>query len=170
VRIELAGDPDRQGLAGELVDHAQHPKLAAIAGPVLDEVVGPDLIWPLRPQPDAGSIRQPQPVPLGLPGRHLQPLPPPDPLDPLAVDLPAGLAQQRRDTAVAVATIAPRQLDDVRGQGGLIVRASCDLALGRAVLAEHPATVRSDTPSWATTCSTQPRRREGLTSFPTLPP
>jgi len=78
-------------------------------GAVLDEVVAPDVDRPLRPQPHAGAVGQPQPAALGLPGRHLEPLPAPDPLDPLVVHQPARVPQQRSDLAVAVAAIPPRQ-------------------------------------------------------------
>jgi hypothetical protein len=43
-------------------------------GAVLDEVVGPDVVRTLGPQPDAGAVRQPEPAALGLLGRNLQPL------------------------------------------------------------------------------------------------
>jgi Protein of unknown function (DUF3611) len=57
VRIEPACHSDRQRFAREFVDHAQLPELARVAGPVRDEVVGPDLIGALWPQPDARTIR-----------------------------------------------------------------------------------------------------------------
>ena len=65
-RLELAVDPDRQAFAGELVDDVEHAELAAVMGAVLDEVVGPDMVGMLRPQPDARAVVQPQPAPLGL--------------------------------------------------------------------------------------------------------
>ena len=58
-RIQFASDPDRQALAGEFVEHVGQAIFPPIAGAVLDEVVGPDVIGTLRPQPDAGSVRQP---------------------------------------------------------------------------------------------------------------
>src|SRR5437763_2301763 len=73
---------------------------------------------------------------LGLFGRDLQPLAPPDPLDPLIVDQPAGPAQQLGDLAIAVAAILPDQLDDVGGQPCLVVSTLRDLALRRAMLTE----------------------------------
>jgi hypothetical protein len=78
-------------LAGLLVDHAEHPELAPVPGTVLDEVIGPDVIRPLRPQPDGGAVVQPQTAALRLPRRHLQLLLPPDPaaLDALVVGAPA---------------------------------------------------------------------------------
>src|SRR5262245_44364601 len=94
-RLELAGDTDRQAFMGELVEHVEHPVLASLVGAVLDKVVGPDMIALLRPQPNARSVGQPQPAALGLLMGNLQPLTLPDTLDPLVVDCPARLAQQR---------------------------------------------------------------------------
>src|SRR6266550_834509 len=96
-RLELAGDTDRQAFMGELVEHVEHPILASIMGAVLDKVVGPDMIALLRSQPNARSVGQPEPAALGLLMGNLQPLTSPDPLDPLVVDCPACLAQQRGD-------------------------------------------------------------------------
>jgi hypothetical protein len=84
-RLELAGDTDRQTFVGELVEHVEHPILASVMGALLDEVVGPDMIALLRPQPDARSIGQPVPAALGLLRWDLQPLASPDTLDPLVV-------------------------------------------------------------------------------------
>ena len=52
-RLELAGDTDRQAFMAELVEYVEHPVLATIVGAILDEVIGPDMIALLRPQPDA---------------------------------------------------------------------------------------------------------------------
>ena len=138
-RVQLAVDPDRQALAGELVDDVEHAELPPVVGPVLDEVVGPDVVRVLRPQTDARSVVQPEPALLRLPGRHLQPLPPPDPLDPLDVHRPAGLPQHRRDPPVAVAAVLGGERDDVGGQRRLVVAPARRLALRRAMLPEHPA-------------------------------
>jgi hypothetical protein len=109
-------------------------------GAVLDEVVGPEVVGALGPQPDAGAIRQPEPAALGLPLGDLQPLAAPDPLHPLVVDHPArGRAQQLGDLAVAIAAILPGQRDDVGGELFLVVLAPRKLALRRAVLAERSA-------------------------------
>jgi hypothetical protein len=69
----------------ELVKHVEHPILASIVGAVLDEAIGPDMIAVLRPQPNARSVGQPEPVALGLLMGDLQPLTLPDTLDPLVV-------------------------------------------------------------------------------------
>jgi len=134
--LQLAADPDREALVGELVHHVEHPDLSPIMGAVLDEVVGPDVVAVLRPKPDARSVSEPEPPPLRLSGRHLEPFTPPDPLDPLVVDEPAGLSQKRADLPIAVATVLSRQLDEV-GRERLIViaaprrnfRLSCRIAL-----------------------------------------
>ena len=109
-------------------------------GAVLDEVVGPDVVRALGPQPDAGAVRQPEPATLGLLGRNFQSLASPDPLHPLVVDGPArGRAQQLRDLAVTIAAVPAREFDDVGGELFLVVPAPRALALRRAVLAEHAA-------------------------------
>jgi hypothetical protein len=97
------------------------------------------VVRPLRPQPDAGAIVEPEPGPFRLLLRHLQPLAPPDPLDPLVVHPPAGLTQQRRDAAIIVPAVLTRQLDDVSGQALFVGPTLRDLALDRAVLPERAA-------------------------------
>jgi hypothetical protein len=122
---------------GELVDDVEHADLSPIVRTVLDEVVGPDVIAVLGPEPDAGAVVEPEATPLRLPGRNLQPLASPDPLDPLVVDEPASPAQQLGDLAIAIAAILPGQFDDVGRQPLFIVTALRDLALRRAMLAER---------------------------------
>ena len=70
---------------------------------------------------------------------HFQPLAPPQALDRLVVDLPAGVTQQGRYAAIAVTAILAGQLDHVRDQAVLVVAAAPDAALGRAMLPQHPA-------------------------------
>ncbi len=108
-------------------------------GAVLDEVVGPDVVGPLRPQPDAGAVVEPEPALLRLLVRDLQPFAPPDPLDPLRVHMPTGVVQQTGDHAIAVAAVLAGQLDDVVGEANLVTTAPRQPALGRAVLAERAA-------------------------------
>ena len=122
---------------GELVDDVEHADLSPIVGPILDEIVGPDVVAVLRPEPDAGAVIEPQTAPLRLAGWDLQPLAPPDPLDPLVVDEPTGPPQQLANLAIAVAAVEPGQLDDVGGQPLLIIAAPRDLALRRAMLTER---------------------------------
>ena len=78
---------------GELVDDVEQAEFASVMGAFLDKVVRPDVIGTLGPEPDARSLSGPQASALVLPGGDLQPLAPPDTLDPLVVDQPAGLAQ-----------------------------------------------------------------------------
>ena len=138
-RGELAPNPDRQALAGELVQDVEHAEGPAVIRPVMHEVIGPDVIRPLGAQPDAGAVIEPKPAPLRLFLGHLQPLAPPQALDPLVVDLPAGVAQQGRDPPVTVTAVLAGQLDHVRNQAVLVVAAARDAALGRAMLPQHPA-------------------------------
>ncbi len=120
VRYQSPGDFDGQTLPGELVDHRQHAEGPAIVGPGLDEVIGPDMILPERPQSDAGSVIEPEPAALGLFGWNLQPLPSPDALNPLVVHMPALGSEQRRDPPIAVTAIEARQSDDCGRQRPLV--------------------------------------------------
>jgi hypothetical protein len=139
-RPKLAGDPDRQALVGELVDDVEQPEPAPVVGAVLDEVVAPDVVGPLRAQADAGAVREPQPPALGLARRHFQPFAAPDALHPLVVHDPARRGpQQLRDLAVAVAAVPPRQFDGVGSEALLVVAAPRRFALRRAVLPERRA-------------------------------
>jgi hypothetical protein len=137
--LELAIDADRQAFVGELVDDVEHPVLPSIMGPVFHEVVGPDVIALLRPQPDARSVIEPQPAALGLLPWNLQSFAQPDPFDPFVIDQPARIPQQRCDLAVAVAAVLPGKLDDVGSQPLFVFTAPRYPALCRAMLAERRA-------------------------------
>jgi hypothetical protein len=89
----------------ELVDDVEHPEPPSIVRPVLDEVVGPDVVAMLGPQPDARSVRKPEPSAFGLLPGDLQPLASPDPLDTLVVHEPACSPQKRADLAIAIAAV-----------------------------------------------------------------
>jgi hypothetical protein len=122
----------------ELVDNVEHPVLPSIVRAIFDEVVRPHVIAMLRPQPDARAISQPKPAALGLFGRNLQPLSPPDPLDALVVDDPScRRPQQLRDLAVAVAAVLPGQFDDIGREPLLVVTPAGSLTLRRAMLSER---------------------------------
>ena len=59
LRVEAPGDVDGQALAGVLIHDREHPQLAPVPRRVLDEVVGPDVVLSLRPQPHAGAVVEP---------------------------------------------------------------------------------------------------------------
>ncbi len=108
-------------------------------GSILHEVVRPDVIAALRPKTDARSVMQPQTTAFGLFGGDLQTLAPPEAHNPLVIDQPARIPQQRRDLAVAVAAIETSQFDDVGGQPLFVFTALWCLALCRAMLAKGRA-------------------------------
>src|SRR3712207_4950883 len=102
--------------------HVQHPVLSPVMGAILHKVVAPDMVGPFRSQPDSGSVIKPQTPSLGLFSGNPQPLPSPDPLDPLVVDNPAGGRTQKLcDLAVAVAAVLAGKYDDIGGEPLLIV-------------------------------------------------
>ena len=59
-RLEPAGYPNGQALVGELVDDVGQSDFVPIMGALLEKVIGPYVVGPLGPQPDARSVRQPQ--------------------------------------------------------------------------------------------------------------
>jgi hypothetical protein len=84
-RFEPAGYPNGQALVGELVDDVEQADFASVMGALLEEIIGPDMVGALGPQPDARSVTQPQAAALGLSGGDFQPLASPDPFDPFVV-------------------------------------------------------------------------------------
>ena len=56
---QLALHFDGQAFAGVLIDERQHAERPSIMRAILDEVVGPDMVLVLWPQPHAGPIIQP---------------------------------------------------------------------------------------------------------------
>ena len=74
-----------------------------------------------------------------MPLRNLQPFTTPDALHPVLADLPAVPLQQRRDPAVAVASVLAGQFHDGPGES-ILVFALCELvALRAAWLVHQPA-------------------------------
>jgi len=57
--VQPARDDERKAFPAGLVDDGKDAELAPVVGAALDEVVGPDMPWILRPQPDARAIVQP---------------------------------------------------------------------------------------------------------------
>ena len=78
------------------------------------------MIGPARPQTDAGSVVEPQPAPFRLLLWELQPLPPPDALDPLGVHMPTFGPEQGSDPPIAISAILAGQADD-RGRECLFI-------------------------------------------------
>jgi hypothetical protein len=71
--------------------------------------------------------------------RHFQPFATPDPLDPLGIHRPSFLSKQSGDAAVSIATVDRGQSDNIRRQALLVGAGPQTPALGRTVLANHPA-------------------------------
>jgi hypothetical protein len=51
---------------GEPVDYGEHAELTAVMDPVIDEIVGPDMARPARPQPDTRAVVGPETAPFGF--------------------------------------------------------------------------------------------------------
>ncbi len=137
----------------ELVDDVQHPVLLPLRGAVFDKVITPDMVGPFGTQTDAGPIGQPEPPVLWLLCRGLQALEPPDPLDPLVIDDPAGgRTQKLRDLPpygdckqspagqwIAIPTVLANQYRHIVDERLLVIRPLGTSALRRAMLSENTA-------------------------------
>ena len=60
-------------------------------GAISNEVIAPDMVGSLRPQPDARSVVEPETPAFGLFGRYFEPLASPYPFDTILVHRPAPL-------------------------------------------------------------------------------
>ena len=69
------------------------------------------MVGVLGPQPDAGSIIEPEPPAFGLLLWNLEPLSTPDTLYPFVVYRPASSMQHRRDPTIAIPAILLGQPD-----------------------------------------------------------
>lgn len=107
--VDATRHTDGQTFPGKLIDQGHQAELAAVMGLCLDKIVAPDMIAVLRPQPDAGSVIQPEPASRPLFPGHFQPLAAPDPLNAITADLPTRLGQQRRDPTIAITPVPGRQ-------------------------------------------------------------
>ena len=51
---------------GDPVDYGEHVDLTAVMDPVLDQIVGPNMVRPARPQPDTGAVIEPETASFGF--------------------------------------------------------------------------------------------------------
>src|SRR3954469_8024948 len=107
--VDAPLDPEGQALARVFVDERQNAQAAPVMGVALDKVEAPDMVGPLRPQPDAGAGVEPQPTAGPMLLGNLEPLATPDALNPVLAHTPACDLQQSRDPAVAIAPVFGRQ-------------------------------------------------------------
>ena len=106
---------------------------------VLDEVIGPRVIWPLWPQPDARTVIQPKPRTLWLSLWNLQPLARLDARDTFLVDAPPGVTQQRHNTPISIAAILSSQFDDAGRQSRFVISRLWLCTLCGAMLPQYAA-------------------------------
>src|SRR5450755_2532684 len=92
---------------------------------------------PLGPQPPGRDRRLPEPAALAL--RHPQPLLAPQTLHPLAVHIPALLTQMVMRATVPPPRPIRRELPQLRTQRRVVLSPLRLVALGRAMLPDHPA-------------------------------
>ena len=59
VRPQLPGDRDRQTFTAEFINHRQHAERPTVMGSGLDKVIGPDMVLPVRAEPDTRIVIKP---------------------------------------------------------------------------------------------------------------
>ena len=87
LRADAEGRVAGQALPRVLVDDVQNLDFASFAGFCFYKIVAPYVVGMLRAQADAAAVVQPEPTSFGLFFRHFQAQTPPDPIDPLMVDM-----------------------------------------------------------------------------------
>jgi nucleotide-binding universal stress UspA family protein len=130
--------PDRQAFPCVFLEQHQQPQRPSVMRHRAHEVVGPNLVDPLRSQPHTRPVVQPQPSPRFLFLRHLQPLPPPDALHPILAHLPARFTQLHGDPPVAIAPVFTGQCNDRFGQGIFVDPRDRGIALCPSPLPRQP--------------------------------
>ena len=120
-----------------LIQNGQQAQRASLLGPCRNELVGPDMMAVLRPQPKTRALIQPHPTSFRLFLGRLQPLLAPNPLDPCMVHLPALRMKQGRTPAIPIPPIPPCESHHCRRQWFFIVTGVSLIPLGRSRLPQH---------------------------------
>src|SRR5829696_2510848 len=110
-------------------------------GSALNKVEAPHVMGPLRPQPDAGAVVEPQPTAWPVLFGNLEPFTAPDALNPIPTHRPACHLQQGRDPPIAVAAVLAGKGHDGPGERVLVSADRRNVALRPAWLADDPAGV-----------------------------
>jgi hypothetical protein len=139
--VDATSNPDGQAFAGVFIDQGHQPEPTAIMSLGFDKVVAPDMIAMLWPEPDTGSVIEPEPASRFVFPRYFQPLTAPDPLHAITANLPTRLDQKRGDPAIAITPIPGSQSDDRAGQCILVSSGNGRVALRAAGLVDDPAGV-----------------------------
>jgi hypothetical protein len=120
IGVDLPGHYDRQRLPAVLVDNGQNLDCPSVVGTIRHKIIGPDVVSMRGPQPNTGTVIEPQPTLSWLFLRDLEPLLTPHALHPLVVYVPSIPSQQGRYPSVSVTPIPGSQGDD-RGPEGLLI-------------------------------------------------
>lgn len=137
--VDTTSDPDCQAFTGVLIDQCHQADATAVVGLGLHEVVTPDVIAMLWPEPNARSIVEPEPASRPMFLGYFQPLTVPDPLYAITANLPAGLDQQRGDPAVAIASVLRGQSDNRSRQRIFVSSDNGRIPLRSTRLLDNPA-------------------------------
>ena len=140
VGVDGTLDVDGQAFAAVLVDDVQELEVPPVGGLVELEVEGPHHVGPDRAEGAEGHPDAAQRA-LALSIGHTQAFGPPEAVDPLVVDPPAGVSGRPGGAPPTPAGAAQREVTQEGAQGELFVAGDwCSEALGGAGLADHGGT------------------------------
>jgi hypothetical protein len=112
---------------------------SSVGGAIGYEIIGPDMVRVLRPAADARPVVEPEPSALRLVFGELQALFSPGSLHAFVVHAPARPPQEVGGSSVAVASVLAGKGNNPWGPRDFIIGDQTGTALGRPVLANHPA-------------------------------
>jgi hypothetical protein len=151
VAVDPAVDMDRQALPPLLLDQVQETYRPSIVRECAHQVVGPDVIPPLRPQPYAGAVVEPQAATRLLLLRDLQPFAAPYLFHSVFAHVPSGFLQLDGDASISIPAILTGQFDDGPGQRVFLVSLCRLIALRAAWLVNQLARMTLTCPLLPTT-------------------
>lgn len=126
-------------LTGIFIHNRQQLHRTPIFGADGHEIVRPHMVRMLRPEPDTGAIRQPEPSAGRVLLRDLQPFTPPNPLDPLVIDPPSVVSQEPRHLSIAIPSVLAGELDNGLREKGFIIGGLSLIPLCGPCLPQYPA-------------------------------
>jgi len=101
-----------QAFPALLVQDGENLQGSAITGPAGHQITAPDVILPLRPKSNTGTVIEPQPSPCGLFPGHFQSFLSPDSLYTLMVHLPSHVVQESPYASVTVPAVLAGKLSN----------------------------------------------------------
>lgn len=139
VAVDPAAHIDRQALPRVLVDQVQKAHNSSVMGESAHEIVCPDVMRPLWPQPHTRAVIEPQTAARFLLLRNLQSFATPNPLHAVLAHVPARFLELDGDASISIPAILSGQCNDGPGQRVFVVPLRGPVALRAAWLVNQLA-------------------------------